>query len=520
MKSNSNDTFPTRARTVTRMLKFPSSTSPTARDDGPLQLPSIEPYLPTGADPDAVRSLTSVYRTHCTCTIDNFRFCKSNEFFEGYKTLCGLLTVPGLKLLMHPNIAPWIAACEWLKYQKMMPVLDGTVLSQVPTKVMTHMDMIRMHLCDKISECFQNQPAHVRDAMLGPATIFTSLLQRMLRVHRSAIDVAGTLNDDAIREQLWSDWVYHVDPHWIVSESLIGQDRGYNRVLHILTQDVREILAPLDMNTSIGAGTIFDHNPFVSNVMPHAEVDVTHSFVDRLAQFLGNLPFRFPGVEARELVAYVHTIGNCVSKNLSLNGAVSLASWWRIWIFLGEMGSWLAEKGGFLEFGPETMTVSKVRPPNVYGKGNGGYGFESASDGFGPSRPRTAASTSMDQQTRFGSEDTGNTYSNNAGDMGHDVKTVHNPCHPDLSARSFHHHQTRNASNAAQILKPGNQRLHSRHAGNVNQAAGRTSFGPDTGLDHDDSGIGMGLDDDFGIEKFNGFIDAVHGSDPADVVVC
>ena len=502
------------------MLKFPSSTNPTARDDGPLQLPSIEPYLPAGADPDTVRSLTSVYRTHCTCTIDNFRFCKSNEFFEGYKSLCGLLTVPGLKLLMHPNIAPWITACEWLKYQKMMPVLDGTVLSQVPTKVMNHMDMIRVHLCDKISECSQNHPAHVRDAMLGPATIFTNLLQRMLRVHRSATDVAGTLNDDAIREQLWTDWVYHVDPYWIISESLIGQDRGHNRVLHILTQDVREILGPLDMSTTVGAGTIFDHNPFSSNDMSHTEVDVTHSFVDRLAQFLGNLPFRFPGVDARELIAYVHTIGNCVSKNLSLNGAASLASWWRIWIFLGEMGSWLAEKGGFLEFGPETMTVSNIRPPNVYGRGNGGYGFDSASDGFGSSRPRTAAYISVDQQTRFGSEDTGNTYSNHGHDVGRDTEARPNTSHIDLNAHRFHHHQARSVDNATQALKTEIQPQHSRRASTINQTAGRASFGPDTGLDHDDSGIGMGLDDDFGMGKFNGFVDPVHGSDPADVVVC
>jgi hypothetical protein len=38
---------------------------------------------------------------------------------------------------------------------------------------------------------------------------------------------------------------------------------------------------------------------------------------------------------------------------------------------------------------------------------------------------------------------------------------------------------------------------------------------------NDDSGIGMGLEDDFGIDtKYNSFVEGVHGSDPADVVVC
>ena len=38
---------------------------------------------------------------------------------------------------------------------------------------------------------------------------------------------------------------------------------------------------------------------------------------------------------------------------------------------------------------------------------------------------------------------------------------------------------------------------------------------------HDDSGIGMGLDDEFGLDgRYDGFVGGVHGSDPADVVVC
>ena len=38
---------------------------------------------------------------------------------------------------------------------------------------------------------------------------------------------------------------------------------------------------------------------------------------------------------------------------------------------------------------------------------------------------------------------------------------------------------------------------------------------------HDDSGIGMGVDDEFAKGgKYGGFVEGVHGADPADVVVC
>ena len=511
---------------IYRTLQFPSPRNSPPIHNGFLELPSIEPYLPDGADPDAVSSLTSVYRQHCLYTIDNFRYCKSNEFFESYKSLCGLLTVPGIKLLMHPKIAPWIKECDWLKYQKMMPVLDGTVLSQVPPKVMNHMDLIRMHLCDRVSDYFQNQPQHVQDAMLGPATIFTSLLQRMLRVHRSALDVASTLDNDANRDQLWSDWVCHVDPMYIVQSSLGSS--GHNRVLRILTQEVRDILSPLDGSVMIETGTIFDINlpTFANSMHSLPGVDTSNSFVDRLAQFLSSLSTRFPGVDARQLLNYIDVIGNNISRNFTLNGAASLASWWRIKMFIDEMSYWLAEKGGFLEFGASSMTAPNVHTPTMYSGDSGGYGFDGASEAFGHSRPRTAVSAGVDRPSRFGSEDIGNDY--RATDShGHVTSINHtndiNPPITDPNSNEFHH-QTNNNSNTTQSFQLEDQHAHPQaHARQISTAViteRRNSFDPDPNLDHDDSGIGMGLDDDFGIEKYGGFVEGVNGSDPADVVVC
>ncbi|MCJ1307539.1 hypothetical protein MMC25_001185 [Agyrium rufum] len=345
-------------QTIERCLQFPTSASSISHFNGPFELPPIDHYLPHGADSDAVSSLVSVYHTHCILTIDSFRYCKSNEFFESYKSLAGLLTVPGQRLLADPCLAPWVKQCNWLRYQRMMPVLEGTILSQVPPKVMNHMEQIRASLCSKISDGFHNQPQWLRDAVLGPAAVFVSLLKRMIRVHRSAIDLANAVDDDENRNLLWSDWINHLDPHHIIQN--IVMQHGKERILRILTQEAREMLSPIDPDilrnstNSLFAPQLSTPNEFSTDKDP---MDNNASFVDRLAQFLSILPTRFPAVPARELLTYIDLLGNSISRNLTLGGAASLATWWRIKVFIDEMANWLAEKGGFLEFGPESMRV-------------------------------------------------------------------------------------------------------------------------------------------------------------------
>lgn len=484
-----------------------------------MQLPSIEPYLPEGTDPDAVQSLTSVYRGHCLLAIDNFRYCKSTEFFESFKSFCGLLTVPGLKLFQHPNIIPWIQHCDWLKYQKMMPVLESTILSQVPPKVMAHMENIRMHLCDRIGEAFQNQPQHVQDAMFGPATIFTNLLQRMIRVHRAALDVAATLEVDANRDQLWRDWVDHSHVFQVVQNSLT--DKGFNRVLHILTRDVRELLSPLNETFSTGLGTIFDYAAdFHPGIHTRPNMDTTHSFVDRLAQFLSTLPQRFPAVTARQLLDHIDVIGNSISRNFSLGGAESLASWWRIKVFTDEMSYWLAEEGGFLESGPESMMIPAPQPiTNLYsGNFPNAFDFREPTEAFDISRPRTGGTASMGNPSRFDSEEQSGNEFQRSHSRGYDVQK------PVIGRNRTPSDTIRVApspcrsSNANVFPESGHSR---RGSAVIESAAASNPFGENNVMDHDDSGIGLGPeDDDFGMEKYNGFVDGAHGSDPADIVVC
>ena len=450
-----------RPNMIVRPLKFP--TRETAPPSAEFQLPDIEPYLPPGTDRDAVQSLLSVYRNHCLLVIDSFRYCKADKLCDSYKSMVGLLTVPGQKLLAHPSIAPWIKKCDWLKYQKMFPMLDMIILTQVPGKAMLQLENISLGLCSWISTFFHAQPQHVQDAMFGPAHVFKSLLDRFLRVNRSAVDVADILANPDNRDQLWRDWVNHVNPYHVLQNSL--QEHGHKRVLHMLTQEVRFLLTPMeDPQLALGDSLFADNgvrSDFQSMMLEQGNTS-SSQILHRLAKFIESIAPRFPGLNARSILNYIDIIGNNISRDLSFNGAPCLANWWRVRLFVDEMSYWLAEKGGFLENGVESMTPH-LRSPFA------SFNFDTTND-FGPKSSTSSAFEPQPDQSRF----------------------------PDTSVQK----------------QPEQDPSRSR---------GNSTVVEDDGLGGvpDDSGIGLGLDDDFEMDtKYNSFVGGVHGSDPADVVVC
>ena len=503
---NDTNSRSTRPVIISRPLQFPSPLDSPGQSDDQLQLPSILQYLPQGTDADAVTSLTSVYRSHCLLAIDNFRFCKTEKLCDSYKSLVGLLTVPGQKLLAHPRIASWIRECDWLKYQRMVPMLDKVLLTQVPRKAMAHMEHVALNICAWISHFFQNQPQHILDAMLGPANIFVSILERFLRVNRAALDVGSVLESVDNRDQLWHDWVSHVNPHHVIQNAL--DHHGHVRLLHILTQDVRHLLTPLGATAHLGAGTIFE-----APQSPTADsAEAQSSPLERLSLFLSHLPARFPRLPARALLQNIDIIGNNISRNLTLNGAPSLGNWWRVKLFIDELSYYLAEKGGFLAYGPDSM-VPAPRPESRDRFAAQPFGFDVGGE-FGVERPRTAASV--------GNGGARHSFSPEIG--GHGVENGL-PQGEDGFERDSRHTTVRHDSQPLQEQGKGHGQEQRQ-----GKAATRRSTREDTveaesmgGTQHvhDDSGIGMGLDDEFGLDgRYGGFVGGVHGSDPADVVVC
>ena len=493
-----------RPEIIKHELKFSTTEDPLYQEEEPIDLPSIHPYVPAGVDRDVADALTALYRSHCVSVIDCFRFCKEKMFWHHFTSFHGTLTVPVQKLLAHPSIATWITECDWLMYQKMIRFVAPLALQVVPIRVLNTFRAISTRLTSHVSMTFQNHPQHVRDAKLGPATIFAGLLDRLLRVNASAHAAANLLTNDENRDKMWYDWVLHVKPMKAVECTLPPSARLFSRVVHILTQEMRDLVSPVNTNSYNEMGTVFENITTPSNFVPHQHSSSntsTGGVLDRWTNFLQTLPQRFPGVDARTLLSYVGVVGSAVLRDITMAQCASFGTWWITKVWVDEMVLWLAEKGGFMEHSPSGRPISTNTGVDLGHsismdmENDHGLGLDSG-DIFGNPRPRTATS-SHPEGSRFSSVDAG---------MGN--YRQHSLDHAGMSQQQQRQGSTE-ASNAAM------------DAESPVALAAATGFG--NSQNHDDSGIGLGIDDDdMGLAKFGGFVtDGVNvGSDPADVVVC
>ena len=490
---------PAESNMVRRLLKFPSGQESSYAHDEPFILPRLTDYLPDGTDPDASEALTALYQTHCISVIDCFRFCKERMFWHHFTSFHGTLTVPVQKLLAHSKVAAWITECDWLMYQKMIHFISPLALQVIPIKIIDTFRNIAAKLVQHISYTFQSQPDHTRDAKIGPASIFAGLVNRLLRVNATAHAAANMLTNDANRDQMWHDWVCFVKPTGVVESSL--PCCGYTSTIQILLLEVGELLGPLRSNTYQGMQQIFvnaqadpgpDYHPIVRNELDDSS---TSGVLDRWTTFLHDLPSRFPRVDARVLLWCVGEVGSACIRDITMAQALSFGSWWVTKVWVDEMLRWIAEKGGFLESGPDSMSMR----PKKRTAGDAGFGNDDRLDVGGASRPRTGNSE-IPEVSGF-----------------HESTDVADGAHgegPDTNAASQHisHSQTLKID-AAEI---DSKLSHPR----VNKAE------LDQMQDHDDSGIGLDLEvhqnTPIRLADYGGFVanGGSSNSDPTDVVVC
>ena len=490
---------------VSRELKFPTQQEPPYAHNEPIELPSLQRYLPTGTDPDAANALVALYRTHCISVIDSFRFCKEKMFWHHFISFHGTLTVPVQRLLAHPNIASWIKECDWLMYQKMIRFVSPLALQVMPPKVTETFRNISNRLNTHISTTFQNHPQHVRDAKIGPATIFAGLIDRLLRVNATAHAAANMLTNDANRDQMWRDWVYYVKPVSVVESSLPG--RGYTRTLQILTNDVCELLGPLRSVSYPGMQSIYSNAASGEGIdhsqQSHQEIDdsSTSGVLDRWTTFLYDLSSRFPGIDARLLLHCVGEVGSAALRDITMAQALSFGSWWVTKVWVDEMLQWMAEKGGFLEHSPSSMEM-RPKKRSAYEAGFGGN--DNLTETRGGSRPRSRASNGADAPSRCGSVDMRNHIHREHGHLDSHLHrhNISRPIPMETSAQGRFEEPIRQYV----TKEPGFELMQS----------------------HDDSGIGMDAvelpqhNEPRSLPDYGGFVaSGVNGaSDPADVVVC
>jgi regulatory factor X len=309
-----------------------------------ITLPDIFQYVPERTDIDAANALSTLYLSHVTSLVDCVRFCKDKLFFRLFTQFQGTLTVPVQKLLVHPSIAPWVKECDYIMYQQMIKTTAPLTLQVLPVKVIKFFDTVSQCLDQHLSKTFASLPKHVLDAKLEPATIFSQLLNRMLRVNQAAHAAGVVLIDQGNRDRMWTEMVKFVQPKCMMNAFI--PDCGYDEeVYKVLTNDVRQMLLPLTTDPGLETGTHYEIAAYTQNAHPQS----AEFQLDKLCLFLEGMKTRFPTVSSQNLIHYVQGITSGILRDIVMQAGASYNPWLITKCYVDELALWLAHVGGFLE---------------------------------------------------------------------------------------------------------------------------------------------------------------------------
>lgn len=314
-----------------------------------LALPSIEAYLPKGTDPDAAKSLSALYRSHCTSLVECIRYCREKTFFHLYTSFQGTLTMPVQKLFGNAALAPWIEGCDLVLYQRMMRIISGLTLQVVPKPVLDTLRSISEKLVSHVRESFEGQPQHVITAKEAPAAIFAALLDRALRVNLTAHAAANMLSNPANRDQMYLDWITMIRARKVAE---CVPTRGMDDVVDLLLTEMRDLLDPVNVPWELEVVTIYGdlatRNPKPLEAQPAGSA-TGENVLDRWVAFLRSLQTKFSYASHADIVWCVERVGTSVMRDLTLSQGKSFGSWWVTKTWVDEMVCFLAEQGGFLK---------------------------------------------------------------------------------------------------------------------------------------------------------------------------
>ncbi|KEY67364.1 hypothetical protein S7711_07575 [Stachybotrys chartarum IBT 7711] len=316
-------------------------------------LPSIEPYLPQGTDPDCAKSLSAAYRAHCTSLLESLRFCREKPFFHHYTSLLGTLTMPVQRLFGNPTIAPWIESCDLALYQSMYGLISHATLQVIPQVVLEFFKNVSSKLVLHIRETFRGQPRHVVQAKEDPASLFASLLARLLRVNLTAHAAANMLFKTENRNEMYMDWIQTVEVRKVAE---CVPMRAMDDVVNLLVHNIRDLLDPRDIPWELECITVYgdlllrSDNNRTEEPADNDESDKGVSrLLDRWVTFLRSLPEKFPYASAEDILLFVERVGTAVMRDLTLRGGKSFGSWWVAKTWIDEMVNLEVEQRGFMQ---------------------------------------------------------------------------------------------------------------------------------------------------------------------------
>lgn len=343
------------------LLHFKSADDTPPVENDTLRLPSIHPYLPPNSDTTGAVGLMTLYRTHCISVIDSFRFCKEKNLFRHFSAFQGTLTVPVQKLLVNPDIAPWIEECDWLMYQKMVAFIAPLTTQVVPEPVVKAFTSISRRLVTHVEDTFKTYPEHVSSARVVPARLFCHLLKRMLDVNRSANSAAAWLCHIENRTKMWEEFHSLLNVTDIICKARIPRC-SLKGVVEIFKDHTKNLLSPLDNHPPSEPELYEQEVGFQKFTYPNTESREYTNFPDRWIAFILQLQDVFPGHAPQCIIDKADSLWTAILHRLTLEGAESFSAWWLTKVFFMEMLQWQAEMGGFMLHTPKELRAFEKGP--------------------------------------------------------------------------------------------------------------------------------------------------------------
>jgi regulatory factor X len=175
-------------------------------------------------------------------------------------------------------------------------------------------------------------------------------LDRMCRVNLTAHAAANMLSHPPNRDQMYEDWISMVRLRK-VAECI--PTRAMDDVVTLLLTELRELLDPVSVPWEVESvtpyGDISSRNVNQRESSIHLDSS-TENVLDRWVNFLVSIPGRFSYASPEDIIWCVERVGTAVMRDLTIKSGQSFGSWWVTKCWIDEMISFMAEKGGFMEY--------------------------------------------------------------------------------------------------------------------------------------------------------------------------
>lgn len=326
-----------------------------ASQGSPIELPDIYEYLSgENYDHHIAKLLHDLYRSYCIDVIDAFRKCKDKSFFNHHSAFNGKMTVPVSKLFNLECLAPWIQECDMRMYKQILRYMTPLVLQDVPEPVWNAFDRISQRLVGYLINSFEEKcPPHVVAAKVVPAARFTNLLRKLRSAQTSTLQLNRMLEAPHARQQMWLDLCAVLDPDLVLQESNAPPE-CLPVIQGILKHDIRALLGPdpdplveaAEQDPTSAFAQLFQDSTPVEGLL--SAEDTAADLIVRLVSWLESLPDAFEGHHPQCMLDWRTRFFRSILNQLGGGGAMSYQSWWYFENFLHQMLAFMTELEGLL----------------------------------------------------------------------------------------------------------------------------------------------------------------------------